>query len=70
MADLGIGDKVKVIGSIMNGVTGVIKAKSIRPVQTTGKIAIGRGNDTQWQIKLDTKGTLRTFPPDELEKIG
>ena len=70
MADLGIGDKVKVIGSTMNGVTGVIKAKSIRPVQTTGKIATGGSNDTQWQVKLDAAGTLRTFTPDELEKIG
>ncbi len=70
MADFEIGDKVKVTGSSMNGVTGVITTKSIRPVQITGKIATGRGDDTQWQIKLDATGTLRTFPPDELEKIG
>ncbi len=70
MDDLEIGDKVKVIGSAMNGVTGVIKAKSVRPVQTTAKIAVARSNDTQWQVKLDAAGTLRTFPPDELEKIG
>ena len=75
MADLKIGDKVKVTGPFMNGATGEITAKSVRPKESIGKIAIRREHDPEmdaslWQVKLDTTGKLQTFPDAELEKIG
>ena len=75
MADFKIGDKVKVTGSTMNGVTGEITAKSVRPKETIGRIVIRREHDSEmdtslWQVKLDKTGKLQTFPDTELEKIG
>ena len=75
IANFQIGDRVKVTGLTKQGETGVITAKSIRPKEVPGKVAINREYTSElswylWQVKLDTTGKLQTFPEDELEKIG
>jgi len=69
-----MGDRVKVTGLTKNGETGKITAKSIRPKEVPGKVAIGREYASElnwylWQVKLDKSGKLQTFPETELQKI-
>jgi len=74
MSDFKVGDKVKVTGTTMNGSTGKITSKSVRPKESTGKMIIRREHDPEkdpsfWQVKLDKTGKLQTFTEVELQKI-
>jgi len=63
------------VGLTKNGETGEITAKSIRPKEVPGKVAINREYTPElswylWQVKLDRTGNLQTFTEAELQKIG
>jgi len=73
MANLQIGDKVRVIGLTEDDCTGVIVAKGDKPDVASGEVVPGKELEPEiqiswWKVKLDGTGEIREFPIDRLKK--